>query len=262
MDKKTYFYSCTTARRTWARVFLNDLPLFEGPKPGPASSSTAGGVNHLLVPGENVLAMEVLHAGDVAQSVSAHIYTVAPDAAPGEAPFVPETVHFVSYPEVLDPSDEERRLPFFHESRFVVDTSFVPAWARAPAAAFDRRGTPDMRAAVAELHSALGAGDVEAFLDLIHLKLEDYAAAYPGVREAGVAYKQEAFRELFAQGLATRPLELDALQFESRAGGRVAHVTRADGSPALEAVAQKEPSFRLRAHLLLVQHEGEWKAWG
>ena len=57
------------------------------------------------------------------------------------------------------------------------------------------------------------------------------------------------------------PLDLSALHFESRRGGRVAFVTRHDEGYALDVVCEKDPKRRIRTDLLMVQHGGRWRVF-
>jgi hypothetical protein len=172
----------------------------------------------------------------------------------------------MAHPRILDElqiPQAERQLPFEHEERFVLDPfDFTPSWLSVPAAEFGPEGTAELREAVRAVHAAVDSGDVDGFLDLIALKLEDTAHAYPSQAHATVPARHELFRELFALKPRPRKLDFGELRFDARRGGRVAHVYRTDGGPALEAVAELDPAHRLKADLLLAQVRGSWRVVG
>lgn len=252
MPYRPLFYSFTVRGHGWARAYLNDLPLHRGD--GPGASSISGSADHLLVPGDNTLAVEVLQA-EGGRTVTASVYGVDPHATPMKQ----DMLHAFSF---TAPAPEQQAWPFYHESRFHADTTFEPVWLRAPPATFGPQGTPQMRAAVAELHAAVAAGDVDRFNELNALRLSEIERASPGVTAASAETRRAVARQFFSYDLKAEPLDLDGLRFVPRAGGRIAHVTRVDGRQALLAVGQKEPACRLAADLLLVQHDGAWRLWG
>ncbi len=256
------FYSVNVKAGSWARVFLNDLPLHLQSAPGIDSPSSS--INHMLLNGENTLTVEVLAAPEERGpgAVSVHFYSVID---PTTKPVTISTVHRFAFPEALDTvvNPRDRRVPFFQASRFMFDAGdFIPIWASAPPEDVDCRGTPDLQAAVIELYESVERLDVDRFLDLCELRLSEYERAYPGVSPARADTRRDALRELFSYKPRLPPLDMSALHFASRANGRVVHVSREDGGFVLNAPAELDPRRRLKADLLYTRHLGAWRIWG
>ena len=86
MPSKNYpiFYSVRVDQKTWANVYVNDIPLF---RPHVIQPDTRSGLlNYLLKPGENEISMEVMQAreerGEIVEecaSFSAYINTTIDD---------------------------------------------------------------------------------------------------------------------------------------------------------------------------------------
>lgn len=257
------FYSVNVKEASWARVYLNDLPLHAQSAPGVDSHSTS--INQMLMNGENTLTVEVLAAPEERGpgAVSVHFYTVID---PMTKPMKIATVHQFSFPEVLDTAakPKDRRVPYHHESRFTFDNGgFSPIWASAPAEEeVDCRGTPELRAAVTELWESIERLDADKFLDLCELRLSEYERAHPGVSQARADTRRDALRELFSYKPRLPPLDMSALHFASRANGRVVHVSREGGGHVLNAPAERDPRRRLKADLLYTRQLGAWRIWG
>ena len=257
------FYSVNVKADAWARAYLNDLPLHAQNAPGVDSHSSS--INYMLLNGENTLTVEVLAAPEHNEpgAVSVHFYTVID---PTTRPMKIATEHRFSFPEALNTGDKprDRRVPFFHESRFTFDTGgFSPIWVAAePEEEVDCRGTPELRAAVTELYESVERLDVDRFLDLSELRLSEYERAHQGVTQARADMRRDALRELFSFKPRLPPLDMAELHFSSRANGRVVHVSRAGGGHVLNAPAELDPRRRLKADLLYTRHLGAWRIWG
>ena len=265
MTRTPIFHSILVKDRTWARAYLNDLPIYRA---GVGPNSRSGPINDLLVPGENELTIELLHAptpihsptlkGAVTFMVYESLNPHAPEGVKVERRDILEAV----FPELWQSAPaERRRFPFFYRAFFDPGVEVQPPpYLKSPQMTFGCDGTPELRAAVQRLHAAIADNDVDRFLGEIALKLDHYEQALEGEPNARASYKRELFRkELFHYRLKPEPLDLGALHFEPRAGGRVAHVTRADGGYAITAVAQDDPKRRLRTDLLFTQYAGEWR---
>lgn len=243
-----------------ARTWLNDLPLHKEFIHGP--DSMTGGANHLLVPGNNSLDIEVLRAPlDKGSVVDMMLYTVL-----NEHSVPPELdVHCrVDFPALWKEAPEnERILPYHIQATFSVPEEVQePVYWGAPSTSFGCEGTPELWQAVQELHHAIETHDADRFIQLTSLKDEEYERAYPGIPSAQASRIRESAKKFFSLHPRVKPLDRKTVHFEPRAGGRVAFVSGADGEPVIHAIAERDPSLHLRANLLFTQYAGHWRVFG
>jgi hypothetical protein len=264
MNATPYYYDLHHGAGIALRALLNDLPFYRSA--GAEAAAVTAPANHLLVPGENVLTLEI---APPSKSVAAAVAREPP--APGALEGVrfalriddedDTVVHAASWP---DPA-KKREPPTTITARFKVNGGFGrPVYLDAPRARFERKGTPDQREAVREIYRALEKGDAQAFLRLTELKLAERERANPGVPDLAVARQRARLLERFAKRWTLRSVDVKTLKdlvFESRAEGRVAYVTRADGGPALEAVAASDPTNTLATDIFLTRVTGAWKVF-
>lgn len=268
------FFSLRLKRDCWARVRLNDLPLYKGNYIGPDSIS--GPCNNLLVPGENELAVELLKINEVTEpyldkelavkdTFVFELYEVTNPKASDEAKLERRIVKDVRYPQMLDnaPDDRFKRVPFFYRDTFDPGVDIAtPPFVDAPRAAFDCDGNHELYEAVRRIHQTLEERDWDGFLDEIALKLRHGERALEGETAQTVASKRQTFKdELFPYDPRPLPLDLNELHFEPRRGGTVAFVTRKDGGYALSAPCAKDPKRQLRTDLLFTQNQGRWRVF-
>jgi hypothetical protein len=261
-------HSVTLNHRTWANVYLNDLPVYRTPFVGPDSRS--GPVNQYLLPGENEVTVELLAraAPDDKSVKHALIFTLFVvnnlDAGPDETLDCTQLLD-IRDPTIIDEAPERfRRFPFFHRQRFTLEVPVArPLFADAPPAEFDCRGTPDLRDAVERIYRAMENDAREAFLGEFALKFQCDEHAYRGEEAQRADVKREMLRSelLHYQPRPTSELDWSMIHFEPRFGGRVAYVTRHDHGYLLDAVCVKDPKRRIRADLMFIQHQGQWRAF-
>jgi hypothetical protein len=263
MRSSPVHYTLSLLKHTWARVYLNQLPVYTRPYRGP--DSVCASVNELLVPGENEVAIELL---DTYRPASGEPYRDAIRFQLFELvsvePFETREIFDLRYPGImLEAAERFRRLPLHYRRTFDPGVLVVePPWMSAAETDFGCEGTAELRAAVARLHRALVEGDAEAFLDEISLKLSHGARAFPQDPDETVAAKRVVFREaLFDGPLAVAPLDLDGLHFRPLHRGRVAYVNRYDGTPALSARRRDDPEVGLETDLLMTTQQGRWLAF-
>lgn len=263
MNATRYSFTLAHGPLLTVRATLGELPFYRGR--GTESASLTGPANHLLLPGDNVLTLELAAPpGAVATALAAappHLsFAVRVD---DEADML---VHAVSVAELWPELPlAERKLPWKHVSRFHADARLVrPTCFEAPRARFNRDGTPEQKEAVREIYRAFESGDAQAFLRAIKLELEERQRAYPGVPELSAARRREKIAARFARKWRIRPIDLrnlKELSFESRLEGRVAFVTRRDGGAAIEAVAVGDASNRVEMDLLLMRRGSAWRVF-
>jgi len=306
MDILRVNFNAVVRRGAFAQLYVNDLPLLKRPLHGP--DGLGGGLNHLLVPGENRVAFEVHRArlyardrkppapdapdasipgaegaggnGSTAmpprrpvpgsledkhplafpdeEAVGFLVYTVVDET---KDPLEAKPLYRTSFPACLRELPEERwRTPCYVEQTFELDFTPLPrAWWSAPRASFGCSGTPEMHQAVAAAHAALGARDLDAWIAAIELETTEYGMAFGTGATEALADRRAMYQEMFAFPLTLATLEPRQLHFEARAAGRVAHVTRHDGRPVLDAVLADPLGQLIRGDLLLTQHEGRWR---
>jgi len=261
MTTTPYFFTMHHGTGVATRAMLNDLPFYRGL--GQKNLTVSGPANHLLLPGENVLTVEVYPAPRpaTAPTIEGPVeFELKLDDATAA------TVHKLAWPDAwaaLPVAD--RIFPFIHTSRFVVDDRLaLPVYWDSPPARFGLEGLPGQHEAVREVYRSFVHSDVDAFFDANRLKLEERQRAYPDTGDFAAGTQREKLAGYFGQEWDVRPIDqidLKELVFESRAGGRVAYVTRADGGRAIEAIAANDPSETFAADLFLTQRDGRWRVF-
>lgn len=252
MAPTPYYYLINHGPPTRLRALMNGVPFYRCEPESEAEGAThTAAANGLLVPGENVLSLDVLEA-DTFYSIIVEMTIAFDHKSP---------VFRVDWPKLWKAyADEEKVIPFTHQVRFeATGVRFTPAYLRAPRAEFDHRGTPALREAVARYHDTIARNDVDAFMHENAFKIAEADRAFEGHPAFAPGPLREAMRERFQAGVTARPLDLDALQFESYAEGRVAYVVRADGGPALEAECTNDDA--MRTDLWLTQIDGQWRVF-
>ena len=268
-----YHFVVRFAEGVLGRAWLNDLPLHKVPTRG--EESMTGGANHFLVPGTNRLALEILTLPKAAPAqapaegkpaagapVMAKIYTIV-DAS--SDPMQAHEIASVDLPIAAAGTSPAERpsLPLYHEVEFELPHPVSePVYWRSPPADFSCAGTPELVAAVKEIHDALVRRDARRFLELMALRHESYSAAFPGEPAASVERQRGALERFFAMDYVVKPLDLTKVHFEPRVGGRVCYVSGWDDQPVLEAATEEQPGPALRANILFTQHDGRWRVFG
>lgn len=247
MEDTSYFYRIAHGPWTRLRVHMNDVPFYRR-DPQEYAITFTDGANHLLVPGENALTLEILEAPP-------HVTVIVEITIDNnhESP-----VLRIDWPMMEEAVPEARALPFTITARFTArGTSYRPAYLDAPPSHFWPEGTPEQHEVVRDFHAVMARGDTSGFVEAVGLKSEEYLRAYGGDPTCGKEAAREEAAEAFAKGVEVRPLRMDDLVFEQRADGRVAYVTRRDGGKAVEAVAGDGQRFA--TDLWLTRHNGAWR---
>jgi hypothetical protein len=270
------FFTITLAKGTWARVYLNDLPLYKSPYMGPDSRS--GPANYLLMPGENRISVELNQIEDHPQervgaidfrkdAIKVQIYTVDNPEAPEGTKLARTILLDVEFPQIFDDTAEEHRhYPFHYERSFDLDVPelHTPLFATAPEMEFGCEGDSELVGVVQGIYALLEKGDYDGFINALELKFRCDEQALSGVSGAPTA--AEKIRVMREELIAydpkpSEPLDVAMLHFHPRRNGSVAHVTRFDDQYVLEVACQKDPKRRIRTDLLMIQHQGRWRVF-
>ena len=261
-----YYINIRIEHESAARFYLNDLPVWKFLRHG--ADSMNAGANSWLVPGENVLTLDIVQAPltlpNMPPGRPTLEVTIFKAAEGATEPTDVEIVHQVQFPQMWDDVDEDlKTFPYRHESRFTLPDADVyrPVFLDAPEQEIPSEGTPELRKAVQNLHDAVKSNDGSRFADQVALQFEEYERASGGVADTDVASQRKTSDEFFAHPIEVKDLEMDRLVFESRSNGRIVHVVRDDGRPVLMARATDDPSEQFQGNVLLTHHDGRWRAF-
>ncbi|HHH10751.1 MAG TPA: hypothetical protein ENK23_01570 [Sorangium sp.] len=255
------------------RVFINDLPFFQGyEKDG---FSVNSGINHLLVPGDNEVAIELLRAPsprggrleftpdpdpkmagiDVNQSVEV---TVFRERAPNTGDI--EILCQMMFPDIWKDIDEKvRRLPYRHVMTFNPQVS-VPelAFLSATPEVIPCEGTRELQTAVRELHQTFVDKDKQRAAAVMKLQMSEYARANGNDHGSSLSEQLSALDTLFAEPLVVAPLQPEQLHFIGRAGGKVVHVERTNGEPVIDVKTIGKPQGHA-SDPVFTRLDGRWQ---
>jgi hypothetical protein len=248
-----YDYRILHAPGIYARVLVNDIPFYR--RIVDCNMAPAGPFNHLIVPGENVVRIELAEAGENDPTIIRTFEMTVLRQVDGAVRFREKWPDFAKeYPE------EERKLPIVHERKLQSDCETpLPVWWDSPHERFPSEGTRDLHDAVRALHDAYARADVDEFLYLVELKFAEHKKYYGAVPDLAPEAAKERYGALLREPWDLDPYDPKEIVFEHRAGGRVAYATRRDGSHALRARHKTDPSQSWTANLLLTRRDGRWR---
>ncbi|MBI4955257.1 MAG: hypothetical protein HY908_24755 [Myxococcales bacterium] len=253
MAYTNYYFMVHQGPDSAVRASLNDVPFYRFDDP--VAATRTGPAIHLLKPGTNVLSIEI----DRAPAYSQVFVELSVDCDHERAAVYRE------WPKLCEELPaRERHLPLRYSTTFEPEGElFLPAYLDAPPQEFDRQGTPELREAVRAVHAAIAGKDVGEYTRRLELKVDEHRRAYAHWDDLHDALATDELAGFFGEELLVRPLELDRLCFDARAGGRVAHVTHLDGGYVIEAVSitKGELDKRIRTDLTLTWHAGAWRVF-
>lgn len=231
-----------------ARISVNDVPFYR--RAVDHNAAPAGPFNHFLIPGENVVTMELTEVPGVlpANVIAGFDFKILREAD-DRVLFHQRWPDFAAqYPE------DQRKLPIVHTRSFAPDVdSPKPVWWDAPLGHFPLEGTPEQHEAVRMLHDAYARGDADGFLAATDLKMQLHQRYYGPIPETSPPAARARVESQLREPWDVRPLNVKELAFERHAGGRVAYVTRRDGGPALQALHKTDPTQAWMANLYLTR---------
>lgn len=254
-----YWYKLHHGTGVALRVLVNDILLYR--HSGRDNWTFSGPANHLFVPGENTLLVELF-----------------PTIPPAHAPKLRGPVEMrVMRDDDTDPVIAEYRFDWWDASQepplpkaggalFRPEGDIPePVWLKAPRARFGPEGTPELREAARKVHEAFARRDVDAYFEAHATRLREWQRAYPESRAYDPELQRSSLAASLRQDWEMAPFDPDALLFESQADGRVAFVTRADGGKALQATSAAPgvagSRKTMEADLYFTQVDGVWRVF-
>lgn len=244
--------------RAW--LSLNDVPWLPTMRVG--SYSSRGGINHRLVDGTNEVQFRLETCTEWARELGLatteveNWFHVAFHRASltGE----PELIAEYALPKAWERlSEDDKTFPFAGTFTFNPGGS-VPRATYLDAATVTTpcEGTPDLLDAVRDIHAVHTTLDRDRMIELCEPKVQDFAIAFPNSGEASVSAQLAQLDDVLADKPVFADLEESLLHFEARAGGRVVHVTRADGGPVING---KGAQMDYQTDLLLTRTPAGWR---
>jgi hypothetical protein len=241
------------------RVFLNDVLFYR--HVGDQNWTISGPSNHLFVPGENVIRVEVLPTKVPAHSPGIRGPVEAKVMLDDEANVAVAMVRWEWSNPNKEPPLPTASFAAFHPAGDISE----PAYLKAPKERFGPEGSPELRDAVRRLHEAFVRQDGATYTEMNSAKIESYERAYPDNPKVSGASLRAKVASMMKMAWIVQPLDLDALVFENQADGRVAYVRRADGGKALQAVAAEKGDPRMNVRFAtdvwLTRVDGAWKVF-
>lgn len=235
------------------RILLNDVPLTWGKAPG--QTNTQHTCNELIVPGENVFQIEIARCRWLVGAIKLALW---------RDPDVDEPIVDFVWGSVDAPVGDEAKLPRVVTIPFTVDdVTHVPAFRRADPVEFGCDGLPEQVDLVMRMQRCAELRSTDEWLDLMQLQHEELHVANHRNPGDHPSTQRPAAQEFFALDTDVRPLDRADLHFERRAEGRVAIVTRLDGSPPVDAITKEKDSLdamqRMAPDLRLTRLGGRWQ---
>jgi len=253
MSLPYYQVSHSRAQRSRIRVLLNDVPICSGKASGRTTSQEV--INELIGPGDNVFLFEIAEAEWAKDAFNLALWR---DGAPEH-----RLVDFTWGAE-SPPVDRAGKLPqVFSASFFVDDVTHVPCFRRAAPAEFGCDGLPQQIDLVMRMQQMVELKRADLWPDLMKLQHSELYAANHQNPGDHPSTRRDSLVELFSMEIRTRPLAASELHFERRAEGRVALVTRLDGSAPVTAVSEGVDAdgfmMQLAPDLRMTRLDGRWQ---
>jgi hypothetical protein len=258
---------------TVGRIFLNDLPIFQGYVGNGFSQNSR--ILHFLVPEENRLELEILAAPkpkggrlayepdprpqmqgeDTNQSIE---ITIFKERAPESGEI--DVLYHCMFPDLWkDVPEERRRLPHVHVATFDPRV-IVPKLAFLSAARHQVpcEGTAELHQALRDLHDAFQSRDAGRLADEMGLQMAEFETAYDGASGSSLTAQREALDELVGEPIVVEPLDRAQIHFHARAQGRVVHVERVDRRPVIDVKTIGKPQGHA-SDPVFTHHQGRWR---
>lgn len=251
-----YGFRVRQGPKTIARVSFNDLPAFR--EASRDFRDTGRAADHLLVPGENVMRLEVWEGPPSLDSpeVQGIVDVTISDAETETA------LARIAWPALamsMGQTHGQLEFPFSHTERFEIPLDHPkPIYDEQPPEIIPERGTPDLRAALERLHGTLDKQDARGFVSESRLKLDENRRFYGASDDNAPEGVTRAYEGRFSRKLRVEPLDDELIRFESRAKGRVAYATRTDGRPVIHAEVVADPGQAFSSNPLFVKQAGVW----
>jgi hypothetical protein len=226
-----YTYCISHGPFTALRFLLNDIPFYRIVDTRKETGVTETCVaDHLLVPGENTFGFEI-HESD-----EKYYATFDLQKNHDRQNNLFELVWPLIYKYI--PAVTSQPFSYTLSFRMPDDFTFRSAFLSATPQSFGPEGNRALHEAVLRYYDAL-------------LRVVVGSPLYTD------EHLEKVFRKRFSKGLEVRPIRLEDLHFESRAGGRVAYVTCKDGDRPILCVTPD--GMGMDHDLWLTHYEGDWQ---
>ncbi|AKT40608.1 hypothetical protein [Chondromyces crocatus] len=250
MTHANYLYRILHRPASRARAMINGIPIYE--REPEANVSPIGPITHWLSRGENAITVELTSAPPSPRTplLGPHFeLQVARDGATDQPLFRWE------YPDGVAAVGLTPELPWVHQGILLVDEDLPePAYRRGTPEDFPVEGTREQHEAVYALYDAFGARDAARFEAVMGLKVQEFERFYGPQPLSRV----EALQRMNAPWVM-EPFDAQDLRFDRYVDGRVVHVRRASGKPAVKAVHRDEPYLGWGSNFYMTRLDGRWQ---
>jgi len=233
-----------------ARVLINGIPVYD--RAPTQNVSPMQPMTHWLVTGDNTFTFELSPAprSPLTPSMGPHFkFYVAPAEAQESALYGWEYLN--DYQKLKLPLD----LPLVHAGVWRVDAKLPePVHLRGSREEFPVEGTPEQHAAVLELYESFATRDAGRFEKAMDLKVSTFESYY-GPQPLSRAQAMQRINEPWVM----EPYDAPDLRFDSYVDGRVAHVRRTSGKPAVRAIHRDEPYQGWGSDFFMTRLDGRWR---
>jgi len=253
----TYYLCIRHGLTVNARVGLNGFLQESGTSSTHRTVTTP--VDRFIVPGENVLDVEILLA-DTKHSGAYFEAFIGKYDSPEERVALFDWLYPDGGPRATSTADRPALIvPMARAVPFVVPPDHPrPVWLDAAKENVPTDGSAELRAPIRALEDALEAGNVDGVVNALSLRSAEYTRM-----ERFEETKPAAARAAIAQNVRA-PFKVDRardddLVFTPIASGRAVRVTRRGGGNAIDAIRTDDPEVTYQASPLLVRHEGRYQ---
>lgn len=231
------------------RVTVNDLPLHGGTTPD--QDSISGVLNHLMVPGTNVLRAEVLHGNRKEPAAYFEVDARGSDTYPRCK---------VNWLEGLGTVADIGILDWAGEAIFEAEEGLpTPMWMAAPAQPVPDEGTEELWGEIHALVKAFETGSAEDVISAFALKVSDMHDMME-TKWSSPALARELMTSTLDRPWSVEPIFPETTFFRSIQGDRLVHVGRLDAHEVLRAHRiGGEQQVKVAMDLVFMRHEGRWR---
>jgi hypothetical protein len=252
MPPPMYIYRIFHRPASRARALINGVPVYD--RIVDQNVAPAQPITHWLVSGDNTFTFELAPTPRSPNTplMGAHFaFMVQDEKDQGNYLFKWE------YPLSLEEKGLPSVLPLVHTANFHVSTELpTPAYAKALPEEFPEEGTPELRAAVFELHDAFARRDAAQFESVMDVKVSEFERYYT----LPPLSRHDAIQQMNAPWIM-EPFNEHDLRFDRYLDGRLAKARRASGKQAVRAEHRDEPGVGWGSDFFMTRVDGRWRIY-